>query len=217
MRRDRQEVFHGTLAMMSSGRPATCSLRLGCSPGLLQNSPARAGGRKPLGRCGTGTSRSAQTGQWSDPMHSVHKSDAVNRRTFAHCLPASMKSPEDISERPPARGQDALKPVSVRTMLQEVGLSRGLGCFAAPIAVVHHVRSNVEVTNKHDGPSLGEHDLNSMLQHLYQLSYASARRYLMNAATSVISRSAGKIGAPVLPVPKDLIIWEANALTAAHH
>ena len=42
-------------------------------------------------------------------------------------------------------------------------------------------------------------------------------RYFMNAATSVISRSAGKIGAPVLPVPKDLIIWEANALTAAHH
>lgn len=41
----------------------------------------RAGGRKPLGRCGTGTSRSAQTGQWSDPMHSVHKSDAVNRST----------------------------------------------------------------------------------------------------------------------------------------
>ncbi len=72
------------------------------------------------------------------------------RRIFAHCLPASMKSPEDIGQRPSAGGQDALKPVSIRTTLQEVGVSRGLGCFAAPVAVVQHVRSNVEVTNKHD-------------------------------------------------------------------
>ena len=54
---------------------------------IINNRPAkvwlvlRAGGRKPWGRCGMGTSRSAQTGQWSDPMHSVHKSDAVKRST----------------------------------------------------------------------------------------------------------------------------------------
>ncbi len=78
-----------------------------------------------------------------------------NRHIFAYCLPASVKSPEDISQRPSPGGQDALKPVSVRTMLQEVGLSRGLGCFAAPIAVVQHVRSDVEITNKHNWPPLG--------------------------------------------------------------
>ncbi len=61
-----------------------------------------------------------------------------------------MKPPEDISQGASPRSQNALEPVSVRTMLQEVGLRRGLGCFAAPIAMVQHVRSNVEVTNKHD-------------------------------------------------------------------
>ena len=38
----------------------------------------------------------------------------------------------------------------------------------------------------------------------------------IDAASSVSSRSAGKLGAPVSPVPKDVIIWEANALTAPH-
>lgn len=37
----------------------------------------RAGGWKPWGRAGAGTSKSAQTGQWSEPWHSVHKSEAV--------------------------------------------------------------------------------------------------------------------------------------------
>ena len=38
----------------------------------------RAGAKKTWGRFGAGTSRVAQTGQWSDPMHSTHRSHAVN-------------------------------------------------------------------------------------------------------------------------------------------
>ena len=61
------------------------------------------------------------------------------------CRPVRMQLPQDISQRPAARGEDALEPLSVWAMLQELALCRRLRRFAAPVAVIKHVWGNVEV------------------------------------------------------------------------
>ena len=64
-------------------------------------------------------------------------------------LPVSMKLSVRISERSLARSQHALIPLPVRPVLQELRVCQRLGRFAAPVAVVNHVGSNVEVPNQH--------------------------------------------------------------------
>ena len=60
-----------------------------------------------------------------------------------------MKLPEYISQRPAACSKNALEPLSVWAMLQELALCRWLGSLGAPVAVIKHVGGNVEVTHQH--------------------------------------------------------------------
>lgn len=63
--------------------------------------------------------------------------------------PVRMKLAEYISQRPASGGKNALKPLSVWAMLQELAVCRWLRSSATPVAVIKHVGGNVEVTHQH--------------------------------------------------------------------
>lgn len=65
-----------------------------------------------------------------------------------------MELPEDISERAATCAESALKPLSVWAVVQELAVCRGLRGLAAPVAVVKHVWSDVEVAHQHHWPAL---------------------------------------------------------------
>ena len=92
--------------------------------------------------------------------------DVVSVAQGKHLIPVRVKFPKDICQKPFIWCQNVLEPFAVRAVIQELAICHGLGCLVAPVTMVKHVRSNVEVAQQNDRAALSQHGLYAVPQEL---------------------------------------------------
>ena len=89
-----------------------------------------------------------------------------------HLIPVRVKCPEHVCQKPFIWGQNVLEPFAVRAVVQELTVCQELGRFVAPVTMVKHVWSNVEVAQQYDRAALSQHRIYAVPQHLKNIEQA---------------------------------------------